>query len=233
MKSPATILVIEDDPTARDVMRRYFEAEGFHVICAANGHEGLRQLYQTPTDLIVLDIGIPGMDGYTVCQRVREISTVPIIMVTARREPEDIVKGLTLGADDYIVKPFNKDVLIARTRANLRRAATPPLQTRSGVSYSDPHVTINLDERRLIVRGEALHLSPIEFHLLEMLVKAAPRVVPYRALLENIWGFEYIDDIDYLRVYIWHLRSKIEPDPKQPTYIINELGVGYRFEPKT
>ena len=122
------------------------------------------------------------------------------------------------------------NVLLARVRANLRRAASEPAVARKSVVYSDDHLTVNLEEHRVTVNGEPVRLTPTEFNLLTHLVEAAPRIVPYRELLQNTWGFEYIDDIDYLRVYIWHLRRKLEPNPKSPTYIINELGVGYRFE---
>jgi len=187
-------------------------------------------MYQGHPDLLILDIIMPAMDGWTVCQRVREVSNIPIIMLTAQSEPEEIVKGLDLGADDYLVKPFEMSVLLARVRANLRRAASEPTVMRRNVVYSDDYLTVNFDEHRVTVRGEPVRLTPTEFNLLAHLVEASPRIVPYRELLEQTWGFEYIDDIDYLRVYIWHLRRKLEPNPKEPTYIINELGVGYRFE---
>jgi two-component system KDP operon response regulator KdpE len=175
---------------------------------------------------------MPDMDGYSVCERIRGLSTVPIIMLTALGQPEEVVKGLDLGADDYIVKPYNKDVLLARTRANLRRIQyePPPSSSNDNSIYSDGYLTINLKDRRVKIDQEPIKLSPTEFGLLEVLFQERPRVVPYRNLLERVWGFEYIDDIDYLRVYIWHLRHKLEPNPKEPTYIHNELGVGYRFE---
>jgi two-component system KDP operon response regulator KdpE len=157
-------------------------------------------------------------------------------MLTARSEPEEIVRGLELGADDYIPKPFNKDVLLARTRANLRRVhlvgeVRPPSSSiQDKADYEDKRLQVYFNQHRVVVNGEGIRLSPTEFRLLQMLIEAAPRVLPYRNLLETVWGFEYIDDINYLRVYIWHLRSKIEPDAKDPIYIINELGLGYRFE---
>jgi two-component system KDP operon response regulator KdpE len=144
---------------------------------------------------------------------------------------------LELGADDYITKPFVKEVLIARTQANLRRAkemaetaVSPRPQSQS--DYDDGYLVIYFDQRRVLVNHEQIHLSPTEFRLLEMLISEAPRVLPYRTILEKVWGFEYVDDINYLRVYMWHLRNKIEPNPKEPIYFINELGLGYRFEPQ-
>ena len=223
-------MIVDDDPALRQLVANTLRQEGYVPITAADGQEGLRQLYQAHPDLIVLDVIMPTMDGWTVCQRVREVSNVPIIMLTAQGDPEEIVKGLDLGADDYLVKPFEMNVLLARVRANLRRAASEPAIAKKSVVYSDDRLMINLEEHRVTVNGEPVRLTPTEFNLLAHLVEAAPRIVPYRELLQNTWGFEYIDDIDYLRVYIWHLRRKLEPNPKSPTYIINELGVGYRFE---
>jgi two-component system KDP operon response regulator KdpE len=230
MTANEKILIVDDDPALRQLVANTLRQEGYVPITAADGQEGLRQLYQAHPDLIVLDVIMPTMDGWTVCQRVREVSNVPIIMLTAQGDPEEIVKGLDLGADDYLVKPFEMNVLLARVRANLRRAASEPAIAKKSVVYSDDRLMINLEEHRVTVNGEPVRLTPTEFNLLAHLVEAAPRIVPYRELLQNTWGFEYIDDIDYLRVYIWHLRRKLEPNPKSPTYIINELGVGYRFE---
>jgi two-component system KDP operon response regulator KdpE len=230
MSGSATILIIDDDEIFVKLVTGTLEREGYTILAAHDGQEGLRQMYQGRPTLIILDINMPTMDGWTVCQRVREVSDVPIIMLTARGDPEEIIKGLDAGADDYIVKPFEMEVLLARLRANLRRAAGTSTLLKHNVLYSDDYLTINPDERRVLVRGEPVRLTPIEFNLVAYLVDAAPRIVPYRELLEQVWGFEYIDDIDYLRVYIWHLRRKLEPNPKDPTYIINELGVGYRFE---
>jgi two-component system KDP operon response regulator KdpE len=230
MHTQEMILVIDDDKTLVNLVANALDQEGYNVLAAFDGQNGLREMYEHRPDLIILDINMPTMDGWTVCQRVREVSSVPIIMLTARDEPEEIVQGLDLGADDYIVKPFQMNVLLARVRANLRRAATEPTVIRNDLVYTDDFLTVNLEEHRVTVDGEAIRLTPTEFNLLAYLVDAAPRIVPYRELLEQIWGFEYIDDIDYLRVYIWHLRRKLEPNPKDPIYIINELGLGYRFE---
>ncbi|MBN1681673.1 MAG: response regulator transcription factor [Anaerolineae bacterium] len=230
MDNDTTVLVIDDDQTLIQLVSSALTQENFAVITAYDGQEGLRQMYQEHPDLVILDINMPTMDGWTVCQRIREVSNVPIIMLTARDDPEEIVKGLDMGADDYINKPFQINVLLARIRANLRRAATEPTTFKQNVVYSDDYLAINLEEHRITIRGEPMRLTPTEFNLMAHLVDAAPRIVPYRELLEQVWGFEYIDDIDYLRVYVWHLRRKLEPNSKEPTYIINELGVGYRFE---
>lgn len=228
-----TVMVVDDDPTLRRLLSHSLTEEGYRVVTARDGQEGLRVLFETKPDLLVLDVGMPKMDGWTMCQRVREISNIPIIMLTASTATEHVVKGLELGADDYIAKPVEMRELIARVRANLRRAATEPTVIKENKVYTDDWLTVNLEERRVLVQDEQVRLTPTEFNLLAQLVSAAPRVMSYRDLLEQVWGWEYIDDIDYLRVYVWHLRRKLEPNPKEPRYIINELGVGYRFEGQT
>lgn len=228
----ATILVIDDDYKLVEMVTAMLSANHYAVHAAYDGQEGLRKLYEHRPDLIILDINMPLMDGWVVCQRVREISNVPILMLTAQSAPEEIVKGLEMGADDYILKPTDPAILLARVRANLRRATSEPTDFDYDVAYSDDYLVINARDRRVTTNGQPVKLTPTEFNLLIQLVSSAPRIVPYRSLLEQVWGFEYIDDIDYLRVYIWHLRRKLEPDPKEPRYIINELGIGYRFEPQ-
>lgn len=233
MTASTTVLIIDDDRPLVEMFASALEASQFNVVTAHDGQEGLRKVYEHRPDLIILDINMPMMDGWVVCQRVREVSNVPILMLTAQSSPEEIVKGLEMGADDYVLKPCQPHVLVARVRALLRRAASEPVAYSKETAYSDEYLTINAEARRVTVKGEPVKLTPTEFNLLMMLVKNWPRVVPYRDLLEQVWGFEYIDDLDYLRVYIWHLRRKLEPNPKEPIYIINELGVGYRFEKQT
>lgn len=232
MSEKTTILVIDDDPSLVRLIEFNLEQADYTVFTAYDGPEGLRKLYEKHPDLIILDINMPGMDGWTTCQRIREVSEVPIIMLTADSEPESIVKGLDLGADDYIIKPFEVKVLVARVKANIRRSqlkpTTEPQETAN--NYHDDYISINLADRRVLINGELVKLTKTEFGLLAELLRVSPRIALYRNLLENVWGFEYINDIDYLRVYIWHLRRKIEPDAKNPKYIINEQGVGYRFE---
>ena len=230
MGTNATILVVDDEQPTIDLIKNALTKEDYVVISANDGQAGLREMYQGRPDLIVLDINMPLMDGWTVCQRIREVSNIPIIMLTARDDPEEIVRGLDLGADDYVTKPFELGVLLARVRSNLRRAASEPTHFKNEIVYSDDYLMVNLEEHRVSLNGEPIRLTPTEFNLLAHLVDAAPRILTYRELLEQVWGFEYIDDIDYLRVYIWHLRRKLEPNPKEPAYIVNEMGVGYRFE---
>lgn len=232
MSEKTTILVIDDDPSLVRLIEFNLDQAGYTVYTAYDGPEGLRKLYEKHPDLIILDINMPGMDGWTTCQRIREVSEVPIIMLTAESEPESIVKGLDLGADDYIIKPFEVKVLVARVKANIRRSLLKPVSEpqESTNNYHDDYISINLADRRIQINGELVKLTKTEFGLLAELLRVSPRIALYRNILENVWGFEYINDIDYLRVYIWHLRRKIETDPKNPKYIINEQGVGYRFE---
>ena len=223
------ILVIDDDPSLVALLYHSLTDDGYEVYKAYDGQEGLRQIYNYQPDLIILDIVMPKLDGWQVCRRTREMSDVPIIMLTTRGKEEDVVRGLDYGADDYLSKPFSVKELLARVRAVLRRTALPP-STEEPVTYSDGYLTVNLTERRVVVQGEPVKLTPTEFRLLAQLVENAGRALTYGQLLEKVWGWEYRDDIDYVRIYIWHLRQRIEKDPSQPQYILTEYGVGYRFE---
>lgn len=227
--SPQKILVIDDDKHIVRLMEYMLKNAGFEVITAYDGQEGLKKLYEHKPDLVILDIMMPKMDGWTVCQRIREFSDVPLIMVTAKDQEGDIVRGLDLGADDYIVKPVRINEVVARVRACLRRAAQAATETRQ-ITYTDDYLTIDLPTRRVTVAGKPVQLTPTEFNLLARLLQSAGRVLTYKQLLEDVWGWEYADELDYLRIYIWHLRQKIEQDPKNPRYILTEHGVGYRFE---
>lgn len=225
------ILIVDDEPTVLELVRRNLEREGYQVVTASDGQEGMRMVYAERPDLVILDVMMPELDGWQVCQRVRGMSDVPIIMLTARRQEADIIKGLDLGADDYLTKPFLRGELLARVSAVLRRARTEALDP-SGVTYDDDYLAIDLDARRVMVSGELVQLTPTEYRLLVLLVSNGGRVIEFRQILESVWGFEYVDDLDYVRVYVWHLRRKVEPDPKNPRYLINVPNVGYRFEPQ-
>lgn len=222
------ILVIDDDPELVRLVEYALAQEDYEVYKAYDGQDGLRQVNILRPDLVILDIMMPGMDGWEVCRRIREKSDVPILMLTAKRREEDIVRGLDFGADDYLTKPFSVKELLARVRAILRRAAWRP-QTEASV-YSDGYLTVDMEERKVLVKGKPVKLTPTEFRLLAELVQNAGRVLTYRQLLEKVWGWEYINDIDYVRIYIWRLRQRIEKEPSEPQYIITEYGVGYRFD---
>ncbi len=225
-----TILLVDDDPVLSELVSYILKAEGYTAVVANNGEDGLRKFQSTSPDLVVLDVTMPEMDGFEVCRRIRRTSSVPVIMLTAQGAEDSIVKGLDMGADDYVTKPFQLKPFMARVRANLRRANDPQPQF-GKVTYSDDYLTVDLEAHKVTVNGEPVKLTPTEYKLLAVLVKNRGRILEFRTLLEQVWGFEYIDDIDYLRVYIWHLRRKIEPDPKNPVYLHNELSLGYRFDP--
>jgi two-component system KDP operon response regulator KdpE len=224
------ILVVDDDPALLPLIEYTFSKEGYEVYCAADGKEALREFFAHHPDLVILDVMMPRLDGWETCRRIREVSEAPIIMLTARGEEEDIVRGLEYGADDYLTKPFSIKVLLAHARAVLRRAALPPIGEEEATTYADDYLTMDLRERRVTVDGELIKLTPTEYRLLAYLVQNDGRCLTFREILQNVWGWEYQDDVDYVRVYVWHLRQKLEKDPKDPQYIQTETGVGYRFE---
>jgi two-component system KDP operon response regulator KdpE len=201
------------------------------VLKASSGQEALRMIFEHKPDLVLLDVVMPGIDGWQTCSRIREVTDIPIIMLTGRRSAEeDIVRGLDYGADEYLHKPLGNRELVARVRAVLRRAERPSsLKVKNGTLFTDNYLTVDVSERKIMVNGERLKLTPREFRLLVLLVENADRILSHQQVLENVWGWEYIDDVDYVRIYISHLRQKIEPDPSQPKYILTEPGVGYYF----
>jgi two-component system KDP operon response regulator KdpE len=224
------ILVIDDDPAFVRLVEHVLTQKGYEVLNASRGEDGLRLLFAHKPDLVLLDVVMRGMDGWQTCNRIREISDVPIIMLTAQEKAEeDIVRGLDCGADDYLIKSVGPRELVARVRAVMRRAELPSRGKGGGITYSDGFLTVDIAARMVMVKGERVRLTPIEFRLLALLMQNAGRILTHRQLLEGVWGWEYIDDVDYIRIYVWHLRQKIEPDPAQPKYIITEPGVGYYF----
>lgn len=223
------ILVIDDDPALRQLITLTFVSQGCQVLSAANGSEGLRMFYEQRPDLIILDIMMPEIDGWTVCAQIRQLSNVPIIMLTSLGSEQDIVKGLEGGAVDYVVKPFSSKVLVARAKASLRQAYQTPTAPKV-TTFSDGYLTIDLVKRRVLVKNEPVKLSATEYRLLAYLVQNANQVLTTEQILENVWGLEYRESNDYVHVYISHLRRKIEADPKQPRYILTEYGIGYYFE---
>jgi DNA-binding response OmpR family regulator len=226
----AKILVVDDDRTLTELISYILTREGFTPIIAADGAQGISAFVEHQPDLVILDVTMPGLSGFEVCQRLRALTAAtPIIMLTAQGAEEEMVRGLNLGADDYVVKPFQPRAFIARVRANLRRAASGAHDT---VDYNDGYLGVDLDAHRVTVNQVEVKLTPTEFKLMAALVRNRGRVMTFRQLLEDVWGFAYIDEVDYLRVYIWHLRRKLEPEPKKPIYFLNELNVGYRFAPQ-
>ncbi len=223
------ILVVDDDPALVRMVQRALTETGSSVITATNGQDGLRRFYDQRPDLVILDIVMSKMDGWETCRSIRQMSNVPIIMLTAQGSDADIMRGLDYGADDYVVKPFSIDVLLARVRAVLRRAALPAEESQA-ITYHDDYLLIDLDKRRIVVNGQPIKLTATEYKLLAYLVQNAGRVLSFEQILQHVWGWEYRDSTDYVHVYVSHLRQKIEPDPKQPRYIVTEHGVGYVFE---
>jgi DNA-binding response OmpR family regulator len=224
-----TILVVDDEPRLIDLIHLNLELEGFHVLEAANGHEALERLKEDLPDLIILDVMMPEMDGFETLKRIREVSTVPVMMLTVRQEEGDRIRGLDLGADDYLTKPFSPRELLSRTKALLRRSFMPS-PTRKTEIIVDDELTIDFNKREVWVRGEKVNLRPTEYRLLYHLVNNAGRLLTHETLLSKVWGHEYRDEAHYLRLYITYLRQKIERDPAHPKYILTERGLGYRFK---
>jgi two-component system KDP operon response regulator KdpE len=190
-------------------------------------------MFSQRPDIVLLDVGIPGMDGWQTCKRIRDVCDIPVIMLAGQYKSEqDIVRGLEYGADDYLIKPVGNKELMARMRAVLRRTG-PSSYGVNKTTYSDSLFTVDVVERKVTIGGERVRLTPTEFRLFALLVENAGRVLTHKQLLERVWGWEYIDDIDHVRIYIWHLRQKVEPNPPHPRYIITEPGVGYYFQKAT
>lgn len=225
MEQARTVLIVDDDQGLRELIRINLEHEGYQVVQARNGQEGTAAVREHRPDLVLLDINMPVMDGVEACAKIRDFSQVPILMLTARVQSQDIVTGLDQGADDYIGKPFNMEELMARIRALLRR--TPA--THRPLEAGDGAVTIDQQKREVLVRGDVVDLTPTEYQLLLILAENAGKVVEHEQLLRSVWGQEYTRDNDYLKVYIWHLRRKLEEDPRNPTLLLTEWGVGYRL----
>jgi DNA-binding response OmpR family regulator len=224
-----TVLVVDDEARIIDFIRMNLELEGFRVLEAANGYEALERLKEDLPDLIILDVMMPQMDGFETLKHIREVSTVPVIMLTVRQEEGDRIRGLDLGADDYITKPFSPRELLSRTRALLRRSFMPS-PTRKTKIIVDDELTIDFNKHEVWVRGEKVNLRPTEYRLLYHLVNNAGRLMTHETLLSKVWGHEYRDEAHYLRLYITYLRQKIEKDPAHPKYILTERGLGYRFK---
>jgi len=222
------ILVVDDEPRMIKFIRMNLELEGYRVSGATDGFEALEKVREELPDLVLLDVMMPGMDGFETLERIREFSNVPVIMLTVRADEEDKVRGLELGADDYVTKPFSPRELSSRIKAVLRRVEAPMPAEREILKIDDD-LSIDFNRREVIVRGKRVKLRPTEYRLLYHLVNNAGWVMTHEMLLSKVWGHEYRDDTHLLRLYITYLRQKIEPDPSHPKYIFTERGVGYRF----
>jgi two-component system KDP operon response regulator KdpE len=221
------ILIVDDEPQIRRVMLTTLTSQGYTVIEAKTGEDALEKLRVERADLIILDVNMPGISGLETCREIRCTSDVPIIMLTVRNAEKDKVQALDAGADDYVVKPFGAQELMARIRAALRRA-TPEESTSAFISED---LTIDFSKRTVAVKGTPIRLTPKEFELLRQLVSNQGTSLSHRRLLQAVWGPDYGEETEYLRVFIKQLRKKIEPDPHNPRYIHTDPWIGYRFEP--
>jgi two-component system KDP operon response regulator KdpE len=225
--STVTILVVDDEPQIRRVMRTSLSTNGYAVIEARSGEEALEILRKERPELVLLDVNMPGIGGLQTCREIRDQSDVAIIMLTVRNTENDKVLALDAGADDYVAKPFSMEELFARIRAALRRTASgEPVP-----AFVSSDLEIDFERRKVFVQGQAVRLTPKEFELLRELVANQGKPIEHRRLLQAVWGPDYGDEAEYLRVFINQLRKKIEPDPAHPKYLHTEPWVGYRFEP--
>ena len=230
MNDRPKILVVDDEPQLIRVLRTGLKSRGYDIRAAADGLAGLELFTDWRPDLVITDLAMPNVDGIEFCRRLREISQVPIIVLSAKGEEKTKVEALDIGADDFVTKPFGIDELLARVRASLRRANAPPINeaTQTTLDVGDFHV--DLESRAVTVRDNEIHLTPKEFDLLIYFIKHPGKVLTHRTLLAAIWGNNYVEQNEYLRVFVGNLRKKVEPD-SSPRYILTEPWIGYRFDP--
>jgi two-component system KDP operon response regulator KdpE len=224
------ILIVDDDHDLLEALGLGLQLQwqGIDVLTATDGESALTRFFDDSPDVVLLDVGLPRLDGFEVLKRIRQVSDTPVLMLTARGEELDKVRGLEIGADDYVTKPFSPLELLARIKAVLRRSELPP-PVRVAPSFSADDLTVNFDSQEVQRSGQAVALSATEYRLLFQLVRNAGHVVPRETLLARVWGDDYRDQTDYLKVYISRLRAKLEDDPERPRFILTERGLGYRF----
>jgi len=223
------ILIIDDDLTLIDLLSHSLEKAGYKVLSATNGIDGLQMLYKNKADLVILDVMMPRMDGWETCARIREISDVPIIMLTAKDKEEDTLKGFQCGVDDYVTKPFSCAELTARVKAVLQRARKALRDEERRRVHVFDELVVDADNSQVTMRGKPISLTPTEFQLLLTLAENTGRILSHEQLLSQVWGPEYVGEAGYVKRYIWYLRQKIEDDPSNPQYILTERGFGYRL----
>ena len=226
MKQGARILAVDDEPSIRRSLQVHLEGKGYMVLTASSGEQAMEMFSQHPLDVVIADLILPGMDGIELTRRIRERSSVPIIVLSALGEEQKKVEALELGADDYVTKPFNMEELVARVRALLRRSAK--LQGSEAVLRSG-NLYVNFERREVKVNDEFVKLTPKEYELLKYLIQNSGKVITHRMLLTAIWGPAHGDEAQYLRVFVSQLRKKLREDPARPRYIQTDPGVGYRF----
>jgi two-component system KDP operon response regulator KdpE len=226
------ILVIEDEPHSRTLLQVTLRQEGYRCLQAPNGQSGLEAAIGRDPNVVLLDLGLPDIDGVEVTRRIRASSRVPIIVISARGREEDKIAALDEGANDYVTKPFVAGELLARIRVALRTARESESSPKAGtITVGD--LSVDFDLRRVTVGGREVHLTPTEYRLIGVMIRSAGRVLSHRQILRQVWGPFYDDQMGYLRVYMKKLRYKIEPEPAQPKYLVNEVGVGYRLRVPT
>ena len=230
MNNRGRILVVDDEPQLIRVLRTGLTSRGYEIRAASDGRAGFEIFTDWHPDLVITDLAMPNVDGLELCRRVRAISQVPIIVLSAKGEEKTKVEALDIGADDFVTKPFGIDELLARVRASLRRATAPSINeaAQSVLESGDFHV--DLEAREVNVHGKQIHLTPKEFDLLIYFMKHSGKVLTHRTLLSAIWGGNYVEQNEYLRVFVGNLRKKIEPDAAAPRYIVTEPWIGYRFD---
>jgi DNA-binding response OmpR family regulator len=227
-KSPRCILVVDDELHLVRAVRLYLELQGYAVFGAESGEEALEAVREKLPDLVLLDVMLPGLDGFETLEELRRFSNVPVIMLTSSSEEDHHVKGLTLGADDYVTKPFSQRELVARVQAVLRRAEEPAHLPKTRIE-PDEQLAIDFDRGEVWLRGQPVHLTATEYRLLYHLASNPGRLMPAEILLAKVWGYDYRDEGHYVRLYISYLRQKLEPDPAHPRYILTMPGLGYKF----
>jgi len=223
------VLLIDDDIDSLRLMRLLFSESGAQVMTARDGLEGISKLHSHKPDLVVLDVMMPGVSGFDVCKQIRKTSNVPVIMLTALGQEENVLQGLENGADDYLAKPFSPEILLARARSVIRRSEQTNNNNLTN-DYDDGYLKIDFEKYQVMVNGKHVKLTPLEFRLLTFLEENAGRVLSFANILQNVWGNEYQGSDDYVHIYVSHLRGKIEQDAKNPHYITSVRGVGYLFE---
>ena len=231
MTTSARILVVDDEPQLTRVLRTGLKSRGYDVRAAADGLAGFEAFNDWHPDLVITDLAMPNVDGLELCRRLRAISTVPIIVLSAKGEEKTKIEALDLGADDFVTKPFGIDELLARVRASLRRSKAPAANEATQTTLDSGDFHVDLETREITVRGKSIHLTPKEFDLLVYFIKHSGKVLTHRTLLAALWGGNYVEQNEYLRVFVGNLRKKIEPDAASPRYILTEPWIGYRFDP--
>ena len=231
MNDRPRILVVDDEPQLIRVLRTGLKSRGYEIRAAADGLAGFEMFTDWHPDLVVTDLAMPNVDGLELCRRVRAVSQVPIIVLSAKGEEKTKVEALDIGADDFVTKPFGIDELLARVRASLRRATAPSINEAAQTVLESGDFHVDLEAREVRVRGKEIHLTPKEFELLIYFIKHSGKVLTHRTLLSAIWGGNYVEQNEYLRVFVGNLRKKIEPEAAPPRYIVTEPWIGYRFDP--